>query len=104
MIFKIVHRSKNRIHIELQKRHLTAQEADLLYYAVADREEVESIQVFARTAQAIVHLRDGNEDSLLSFLNALKLNDTALMERVPEVSVRATNDHFKEEIVDRDCI
>lgn len=100
MNYKITHRARNRLHIELGVRRLTAQQADMLYYALSDRDDVESVQVFARTAQLVLRYR-GGADALLSFLDGMSLDDEALLEKVPEVSVRATNDQYKEEIIDK---
>ncbi len=89
------------MHLDLSKSRLTGQEADLIYYALSDRDDVESVQVFARTGQVIYRYRGSSDAQLLTFLDELETDDAELMEKVPEVSVRATNDHYKEEIIDK---
>lgn len=89
------------MHLDLSKSRLTGQEADLIYYALSDRDDVESVQVFTRTGQVIYRYRGSSDAQLLTFLDELETDDAELMEKVPEVSVRATNDHYKEEIIDK---
>lgn len=98
MKYRIIHHCRNRIHLDIPKRRLTEEEADVLYYCLLEREDTEQVQVFARTAQVAVRYR-GNPEALLSFIDTMDLQDPALKEKVPEISARATNDSFKEEIV-----
>lgn len=100
MDYTVTHTSAKRVHLQLGKRRLTQQEADTLYYALTERDDVESVQVFPRTAQLICRYRN-DDKSLLAFLKDLSLEDTALQEKVPEVSVRATNEKYKEKIIDK---
>lgn len=102
MKYRITHQGRNRFHLQLAKRRLTALEADTLYYALVERDDVESVKVYARTAQLIVKCYD-NSKEVLSFLKRMRLDDQDLIDAVPEVSVRATNDQYKEIIVNK-CI
>ncbi|MDO4523032.1 MAG: heavy metal translocating P-type ATPase [Eubacteriales bacterium] len=100
MKYTIEHESRNRFHLRFKKRRLTPEEADLVYYALAGRDEVETVQVYARTAQVVVRYRS-DRSRLLGFIREMRLDDPKLMDLVPEVSVRATNDQFKEEIISK---
>lgn len=99
MKYRILHHTKGRLHLDLQERRLGGQEADVLYYMLTERDEVESVQVFARTAQVIIRYR-GPASTLLSFLKDAELTDPELLDMVPAVSARATNVQFKEKIID----
>ncbi len=100
MRYRISHTSRNKFHLQLAKRRLTKQEADVLYYALNDRDEVESVQVFARTAQVIVTYRS-DKDLLLDFIGKMNLSSEELIANVPEISARATNEEFKETIINK---
>ena len=100
MKYSILHRTDRRFHLDLAKRRLSPAEADLLYYALVDLDEVESVQVFARTGQLTVRCRSSAAE-VLRFIDGLSLSDTELAEKVPEVSVRATNEEYKEKIIDK---
>ncbi|KIR02286.1 Lead, cadmium, zinc and mercury transporting ATPase [Lachnospiraceae bacterium TWA4] len=101
MKYTIEHQSKNRFHLKFTKNRLKPEEADLLYYALIDRDDVETVQVFARTAQLIVRYQGKSKANLLEFIKNISLTDEELKEKVPEVSARATNDQFKEEIISK---
>lgn len=99
MKYRILHRSKNRFHLDLCKRRFTQAEADTLYYTLMNRDEIESVQVFVRTAQLNVKYRGKTEDILLDYIGKLSLKTPELQEFVPAVSSRATNDHYKEKLI-----
>ncbi len=99
MKYRLLHRSRNRFHLDLLKRRLTSSEADILYYTLMNRDEVESVQVYARTAQVVIKYRGNSEKRLLKYIGQLSLKDEQLQEFVPSVSSRATNEYFKEKIM-----
>ncbi len=100
MKFSIIHESAGRFHLQLSKSRLTVSQADTLYYALVDRDEIESIQIFRRTAQLVIKYRYNGDDVLL-FLECLDIDNPELISKVPEVSVRATNESYKEKIIDK---
>ena len=99
MKYRVLHRSKNRFHLDLCKRRFTQEEADTLYYTLMNRDEVESVQVFARTAQLTVKYYGMTEAVLLDYIGGLSLKQPELQDYVPAVSSRATNDHYKEKLI-----
>ncbi|MDO4977289.1 MAG: heavy metal translocating P-type ATPase [Eubacteriales bacterium] len=98
MRYQILHHSRNRFHLDLAKRRLTDTEADTLYYALLNLDHVESVQVYARTAQLVVRCYENARD-VLRYIREMDLKDEELIEAVPEVSARATNEEYKEKIV-----
>ncbi|MBQ1311568.1 MAG: heavy metal translocating P-type ATPase, partial [Blautia sp.] len=98
MRYRILHQSRNRFHIALTRRRLKDQEADVLYYTLLERDDVESVQVFTRTAEAVVRCRGNVTDNLLLFLDNLNLESREAVENLPKVSARQTNEFFKEKI------
>lgn len=99
MKFKITHRTAGRLHLDMAKSHFTEQEADVLHYALLEREEVERVQVLARIGQVIIRYR-GSAAPLLRFLREMKYQDPELLDLIPAVSARATSVQYKEKIMD----
>ncbi len=100
MRYQILHESRNRVHIGLVRRRLKQQEADILYYSLIEREDIESVQVYARTAEVSFRYRGKREvkEKILSFLDFLDLESKEAAENLPKVSARATNEFYKEKI------
>ena len=98
MRYRIIRQSRDRLHLELVRGSLSSKEADVLYFALCDRLDVAKVQVFPRTGQVSVQFRHSPEE-ILQYLDSLPLDGTAPV-KVPSVSARATNDHFKEKIID----
>ena len=101
MKYRILHRSGQRVHLDLARRRLTGQEADVLYYTLIEREDVESVQVFARTGELILRYRGQAEKDLLECVGQMDLQDPDLIDKLPSVSARATNEFYKEKIADK---
>ena len=97
MKYRIEHESKGRFRLKLAKQRLTTEEADVLYYTLLERDDVETVKVLQKSAQVIVHYYYGRK-KLLEFIGQMNLKSEKLKENVPEVSSRATNEEFKEEI------
>jgi heavy metal translocating P-type ATPase len=100
MRFQLIHQSPNRFHLDLTQKRLTESEADVLYYTLIEMPGVTRVKVYARTAQLAV-IYDGVRSALLEDISAMDLADPALKDNVPTVSSRATNDHFKEKIINK---
>ena len=98
MRYQILHESPDRLHLALTRGRLETKEADILYYALAERPEVLRVQVFPRTGHVIVRLRR-NAGDLRAFLDTLSLSDPGEV-KLPGVSARATNEHYREKIID----
>ena len=71
MKYRVLHSSQHRFHLDLCVRRLTQAEADTLYYTLMNRDEVENVQVFVRTAQMIVKYRGQSEKILLEYWKAV---------------------------------
>ena len=99
MKYRVLHRSKNRFHLDLCQRRFTQEEADILYYTLMNRDEVESVQVYVRTAQLTVKYYGKAETVLLDYIGGLSLKQPELQDYIPAVSSRATNDHYKEKLI-----
>lgn len=99
MRFKITHRANGRLHLNMAKRQFTEQEADVLHYALLERDEVVKVQVLARIGEVIVTYR-GSAAPLLQFLRGMKYSDPDLLDLIPAVSARATSVQYKEKIMD----
>ena len=90
MRYRILHESRDRVHLALARGRLSAQEADILYYAMLERREVTKVQVFARSGEVCVRFSRSPEE-LLRWLDTLPLNEDAGVKR-PAISARATNE------------
>ncbi len=101
MRYRIVHRAKRQLHLDLAMRRLQEQEADVLYYALIEREDIESIKVYARTANVVIRYRGEAEADILTFMKELDLRDEERIANLPKVSARATSEHYKNEIADK---
>ena len=97
MRYRIVHKSPDRVHLALTRGRLSAQEADVLYYALLERRDVVKVQVFARTGEVSIRFRQSEED-LLGWLDGLSLAGESGV-KVPAVSARANSEHYKEKII-----
>ena len=98
MRYRIVHRAPHQLHIDLAARRLREQEADVLYYSLLERDDVESVKVFTRTGNVILRYRGEAEEALKTFLGRLDLHSEEAIAALPKVSARATNEYYKEKI------
>lgn len=101
MKYQIKHQAPGQIHIKLPCRRLAAQEADVLYYNLLEVKDVISVQVFTRTASAIIRHEKGTAAKILKVLNQLDLHSEEALEAVPGVSARATNEEFKDKAANK---
>lgn len=99
MRYQIRQKNRGRLHLQLEQRRLTSEEADILYYALIELEGVVKVQVFPRTAQVIVQ-HDGAERTVLDFLDRMDPADPSLADLIPSVSVRATGEEYRERIIE----
>ena len=99
MQYQIRQENRGRLHLKLDRRRLTSEEADAIYYSLIEQEGVEKVQVFPRTAQLIV-LHTGTEQAILDFLAEADLCDPSLRDFVPSVSTRATGEEYRDKIIE----
>ena len=80
MKYYIKHKSAKQLRIKLPLRRLTETETDVLYYSLSGLQDVISVSVFRRTAEAVIRFQKGADSKILSYLDELDLHD-------PEASV-----------------
>jgi len=97
MRYRILHEGSGYLHLALERGRLSAEEADILYYALLERREVIKVQVLARCGQVSIRCRQ-DAQTLLAWLDTLPLNEQANVKR-PAVSARATNEEYKGKII-----
>lgn len=100
MQYEMIHRSPGRFHINFAKRRFTEHEADVLYYTLLDYPGVTDVTVYQRTAQLALRF-DHDGKTILDDIRCLDLNDPELAQCVPTVSARATNETFKNQLLDK---
>ena len=100
MRYRISNYRGNRLHIVLKNEYLTEKQADILYYALMDREDVEKVQIFPRCAEATMKTLTADIEPLLSYLDGLILDESSGV-KIPGVSARSTNEFFRDKIIDK---
>ena len=98
MKYSIIHRSKNRIHINLIRNRLSDQYADALYYALIDAPAVLSVSVKAHIAQVVLQI-SGDAKPLLAYMDHLNYTSEEAMGNIPAQSVRAINAEYSEKLI-----
>ncbi len=101
MKYYIKHRNDRQLHIGLPLRRLTDQDADVLYYGLTGQENVISVSVFRRTAEAVIRFYKGSGSRIISFLDGFDPSAQEALDAVPGVSARATNEEFKEKVISK---
>ncbi|MSS19017.1 heavy metal translocating P-type ATPase [Eubacteriaceae bacterium RF-744-FAT-4] len=82
------------------QRRLSETEADALYYSLIDLPGIENVKVYQRSAQLTVRYV-GVESAILDYISDMDLSDPTLLDNVPTVSARATNEMYKNKILDK---
>ena len=99
MRYRILHRSRFKVHIDLEAGRLREEEADALYYGLVESDAVISVQVFTRIGEVVVRHQEGAGDAVIELLDHLNLRSEAVKELIPQVSARATNEFYKNKLV-----
>jgi heavy metal translocating P-type ATPase len=100
LIYRIIQRTPNRFHLDLMQRRLSETEADVLYYTLIELPGIENVKVYQRTAQLAVRYV-GVESAILDYISDMDLSDPALQDNVPTISARATNEMYKNKILNK---
>ena len=98
---RIVHVSPGQLHIDLGKKRLSDEEADVLYYALTEQPGVHKVTVLPRTGQLVIHFDTSDvryREALLRFLREMDTADPELKKLVPSISGRATSELYKEKL------
>ena len=98
MKWKILHESKNRLRVRLDRPHLTLSEADVVEYYIRNIEGVQDVKVYDRTRDAVIFY-DCTKTSLVKALAAFRLDDEDNRALVPAHTGREMSREFEDRIV-----
>ena len=87
MRFAIRHEIRNRLRIHLCVKRLSFKEADILEYYLKSFDEIKDVQIYERTADAVVRF-DGDRSRILAIVDGFAFEDVQAPERVFESSGR----------------
>ena len=94
----LLHESRGRIRLHIQKGRMTLSEADQLEAYLRGLPDVEQAVVHERTCDVIIHYRSGRQ-AILSGLAAFQFDPSALVESAPVNSGRALSRLYQEKLV-----
>ena len=98
MKFKIKHEIKGRIRVRAITKHMTAKEADLLEYALSNKEGITSVRVNERTADVILCYKT-DRATVLSYLRKCRVDEIEAPESYLAHSGRALNNEYWDKLV-----
>ena len=93
MKFKIKHEIKGRIRVRAIMKHMTAKEADLLEYALSNKEGITSVRVNERTADVVLCYKI-DRATVLSYLRKCHVDEIEAPESYLAHSGRALNNEY----------
>ena len=98
MKFKIKHEIKGRIRVRAIMKHMTAKEADLLEYALSNKEGITSVRVNERTADVVLCYKI-DRATVLSYLRKCHVDEIEAPESYLAHSGRALNNEYWDKLV-----
>lgn len=98
MRFTIRHEIKNRLRVHYPMEHLTFREADTLEFYLNSFNEIETVKVYERTADAVILYECGRERAL-EILKGFSFDAVNVPETVYETSGREVSATYYEKIV-----
>ena len=98
MKFKIKHEIKGRIRARVFMKHMTAKEADLLEYALSQKEGITSVRVNERTADVVLCYKT-DRATALSYLRKCHLDEIEAPESYLAHSGRELNNEYWDKLV-----
>ena len=98
MKFKIKHEIKGRIRVRAITKHMTAKEADLLEYALSNKEGITSVRVNERTADVVLCYKT-DRATVLSYLKKCRVDEIDAPESYLAHSGRALNNEYWDKLV-----
>ena len=98
MKFKIKHEIKGRIRVRAIMKHMTAKEADLLEYALSNKEGITSVRVNERTADVVLCYKT-DRATVLSYLRKCHIEEIEAPESYLAHSGRALNNEYWDKLV-----
>lgn len=98
MKFKIKHEIKGRIRVRVIVKHMTVKEADLLEYALSNKEGITSVRVNERTADVVLCYKT-DRATVLSYLRKCHIEEIEAPESYLAHSGRALNNEYWDKLV-----
>lgn len=98
MKFKIKHEIKGRIRVRAIMKHMTAKEADLLEYALSNKEGITSVRVNERTADVVLCYKT-DRATVLSYLRKCHVDEIEAPESYLAHSGRTLNNEYWDKLV-----
>ena len=98
MKFKIKHEIKGRIRVRAIVKHMTVKEADLLEYALSNKEGITSVRVNERTADVVLCYKT-DRATVLSYLRKCHIEEIEAPESYLAHSGRALNNEYWDKLV-----
>ena len=95
---RILHETKGRMRVHLNKLRLTLDEADTLEFYLRSGSGVTKVSVFDRTADVIIYYTAPRSE-IIRALSAFSFNDEAARELVPQHTGRALSRNYENELV-----
>ena len=100
MKFKIKHEIKGRIRVRAIVKHMTVKEADLLEYALSNKEGITSVRVNERTADVVLCYKT-DRATVLSYLRKCHIEEIEAPESYLAHSGRALNNEYWDKLVNK---
>ena len=100
MKFKIKHEIKGRIRVRVIVKHMTVKEADLLEYALSNKEGITSVRVNERTADVVLCYKT-DRATVLSYLRKCHIEEIEAPESYLAHSGRALNNEYWDKLVNK---
>lgn len=98
MKFKIKHEIKGRIRVRVLMKHMTTKEADLLEYALSQKEGITSVRVNERTADVVLCYQT-DRAAVLSYLRKCRFDEIEAPESYLAHSGRELNNEYWDKLV-----
>ena len=98
MRFVIKHELKGRLRIHAVQRRMTCSEADTLSWFLEKQENITSVKVYERTADAVI-CYTGEKEDLIMLLKQFRYSRVEVPENISASSGRRLNTEYKEKLI-----
>lgn len=98
MKFIIKHEVKGRLRIHVIRNRMTCAEADILCWTLEKQEDITSVKVYERTADAVIYYT-GDREELIDRLRKFRFEKKDVPENVLSSSGRALNSAYREKLI-----
>ncbi|MGN0483527.1 MAG: heavy metal translocating P-type ATPase [Lachnospiraceae bacterium] len=100
MKFSIKHEIRGRMRVHLSQSRMSYREADILQYALSEKEFITKVTVQNRTQDAVIYYT-GDRSTVISLLRKFHYETAEVPEDVLQNSGRELNEKYKEKLVRR---